>query len=350
MSRFQVLIILAFFVCGCGNKSVIKNAVKAQTTAEAYGDGEFTILPLVLPLSDQEISSFDSPLGKIGFVAGGFAKMFMNLGASMGMGKVKLSLIQQVPEMPKEYFKSAKVKRIFFYIEPKKIHEREMSWFQRVFNGRENVNFKFLDKIAVKLSSHHVENTNSWIPLFDSKTIEKKERTPLQNLFEKKGELTGDVNLEDENQVILVKYDGDHRNTYLQNDNYGKIYIINTHEAALTRDFLMNHPKLKGYFKRIHILNNSILLELEKDPILEEGFNVILAENAVELEKLGVKHIEPCTKETCMDLKIPDINLAPLIMKDNAIKMDAFIEAGKVPDSFQLKGFIEFEIKLKLTF
>lgn len=337
----MILIVLSFFAGACGQKSSIKNAVDSQTIAEAYGDGEYTILPLVMPLSDQELARFDSPLGKIGFIAGGFAKMFMNIGAGMGMGKVRMSLIQQVPQIPAEYFKGARVKRVFFYIEPVKNNKREMSWYQRVFIGRENVDFKFIEKIVVKLASHHVENTESWMPMFDSRNLGRFESSPLESAFQQEPL---------KNESYIVKYKAKRKEDYLQNDAQGRIYIINTHEPVKTKKFLLNHPKMKGYFKRLHMLNKSLLVELEKDPVVEEGLKVILSESAVELEQLGVRLIEPCTKDTCMDFKVPDSNLVPIFLKDNAIKLDAYIDAGKVPDSFQLKGFIEFEIKLKLTF
>ena len=60
--------------------------------------------------------------------------------------------------------------------------------------------------------------------------------------------------------------------------------------------------------------------------------------------------IEECSEQTCLDVKVPDVDLLPLIVKGNALKIDAYINANKAPDSFQLEGFMEFEVKLKLTF
>jgi hypothetical protein len=348
----QILLfcLLSVSLVSCGQKSVIKNAVPAQSTADAYGDGVHTIFPLIMPLSDEVIESFDSPLSKIGFVAGGFAKLFMNIGAGMGMGKLQLTMIQPVPEIPRDYFHETKIKRIFFYIEPVK-GSRTRNWFERTLWGRENVNFKFIDKIAVKLSSHHVENNASWTPIVETKSIGKREFTPLQRLFENKEQLYPTVkDIEAARELILLKYDGKHSELYTKNDENGSTYIMKTEEPAKSRRFLMDHPKLKGYFRRIHILNKSLLVELEKDPVIEEGFKVILSENATDLEALGVSFIDMCTKQTCLDLSVPDLNLIPILVKDNAIKLDAYINAQNVPDSFQLKGFVEFEIKLKLTF
>jgi hypothetical protein len=53
---------------------------------------------------------------------------------------------------------------------------------------------------------------------------------------------------------------------------------------------------------------------------------------------------------TCLDMEVPDVDILPMIARGNALKIDAYINANKAPESFQLKGFVEFEIKLKLTF
>lgn len=340
---------LLLLLVACGPKSTIKNAVEARTMAEAYGDGTYVIRPLVLPLSDEELSAYDSPVANLGFLFGGFAKLFMDLGASMGMGKTHISLIQPIPEIPADYFKELKIKRIFFYIEPQK-GERETRWWQRWLRGRDNVDFKFLDKVAVKLSTHEIRRRDSWAPRVEIKGINKKDYAGVLDLFKSREIYSDVVDSQEIREVLLLKYDGREQEKFLRNDEFGSVYILNTANPAKTKRFFLQHPKLQGYFKRIHILNKSVLVELEKDPVVEEGFKVILSESTAELDNLGVSVIEPCSKKSCMDLKVQNVNVLPLIMKGNAIKLDAFINAGEVPESFRLKGFIEFELKLKLSF
>jgi hypothetical protein len=347
MIKYILFLILLCSLISCGEKSVIKNDVQAVNTAEKYGDGTYTIIPFVLPLSDQVISSYDSPLAKVGFIVGGFARLFMDLGASMGMGKMQISLIQPIPEFP-THLKEIRMKRVFFYIEPKK-GKRDRAWYLRLISGKDDVDFKFLDKIAVKISTHKLVQTNGWLPSVETKSVGSKEFSPLQELFEEREQLFGEVvDAEKAKEMVLLKYDEDNKDLYLRNDKFGSIYIIKTDQPSKTRKFLSDLPILKGYFKRLHILNKSILVELAKDPVVEEGFKIVMSEHATDLERLGVSFIEPCTKKSCMDFALPDVNLLPLIQKNNGIKLDAFIDAGKVPESFKLKGFIEFEIKLKL--
>src|SRR5690606_13457402 len=98
------------------------------------------------------------------------------------------------------------------------------------------------------------------------------------------------------------------------------------------------------------ILNKSILVEIKKDSIVEENFTAILGEETAHLESLGVEYIERCSPSTCFDFNVSALNLIPILLKGNGIRLDAFIEAGKVPESFQLKGFIEADIRMNLSF
>ena len=89
-----------------------------------------------------------------------------------------------------------------------------------------------------------------------------------------------------------------------------------------------------------------MLVELVKDPVMEEMFKMRLAADSSKVDELKIGQISPCNNEICLDLKVPDVNLVPLFNKGNAIKIDAFIDPKK-PQVVQLKGFIEFEVKIK---
>ena len=347
---FLLLMALAFFLSSCGQKSIIKNDVKSQTTAEAYGDGEYVIRPLFMPLSDQAIAPFDSPVEKVDFIAGGFARMFMNLGAGMGMGRAHLTLTQPIPEIPTDIIKGAKIKRLFFYIEPKPGKDRWSTLWRKFFRGQGDITFGFLDKMAMKISSVHQDKFESWYPSFEYNGLKKRDFTPLQVLFEEERLYDEDPNLDTLDSLVVLKYDQSNKAKYLRNKNNGLIYIIHTKSPGQTKRYLMKHPQFRGYFKNIHMLNETILVELKKDPVVEEGFRVILSQNAVLMDQFKIELIEACTENTCLDLQVPNVDLLPLLTKGNALKIDAYMNATKAPDSFQLKGFVEFEVKLKLTF
>ncbi|HXH32276.1 MAG TPA: hypothetical protein VNJ01_15860 [Bacteriovoracaceae bacterium] len=345
---FLLILVTTMTIPGCGKKSVITNAIKAETTAEAYGDGTHTVMHWVLPLSDQTITSFDSPLKKISFIASGFAKMFMNVGASMGLGKMQLTLVQPIPDLPSEYLKEIRIKRLFFYIEPKE-GPRKQPWYKRIFSGRDDVNFDFLARIAVKLSSQKLENDGSWTPLLAQQEISNKEYDFLKSLFDSR---YVEPRAESARELILMKYYEEDKEKFLKRPS-GKIFILsvdNPKKAGQSRIFFVDHPKLKGSFKSIHLLNKSLIIELRDDRQVEENFQAVLSEEAEAIERIGVKIIEPCEEKTCLDFNVPKMNLMPVMKRANGIRLDAYLEADKVPDSFQLKGFIEFETKLKLTF
>ena len=350
VKHFLFLLAFIILISGCGQKSIIKNDVKSQTTAEAYGDGEFVIRPLILPLSDQAISTFDSPVEKVDFVAGGFARMFMNLGAAMGMGRAQLTLTQPVPEIPTEVIKSAKIKRLFFYIEPKEGSSRWSTWMRKFFRGQGDITFDFLDKMAMKISSSNLESVESWYPQFDYNSLKKKDFTQLEKIFDEERLFSESLDSRTTKSLVVLKYDQENKHKYLKNNKYGFIYIIHTKSPAQTKKYLLKHPQFTGHFKQIHMLNETLIVELKKDPVIEEGFRVILSENAPLMDHFKIDLIEECSENTCLDLEVPNVNLLPLISKGNALKIDAYINASKAPDSFQLKGFVEFEIKLKLTF
>lgn len=326
------LLILTFV--GCGKKSEIKNAVKAEKLPETY--------KLVIPLSDQEITRFDTPTPSIGFLADGLASILMTLGTKIGMGKAELNLTQAVPELPVEYLESLKIKRVFFYIEPTD-GARFPSLSDKVFHGKANVDFNFVDKLGVVLESEKIEKPDITKPFTEIKTLIKESKI-YQNLFEVQN--TKSFSLPPHDEVVLIKYEKEGKNQFIRNNKFGKIFIINSKRPAKTRFYLQDHPKLQGYFKRIHTLHTSVLVELEKDPDIEDNFMQIIHESKNDLNKLGAVEPEECTSEICLDLKVSDNNLLPIILKENAIKLNTFIEAGKVPPSFQLKGFVEFEIKI----
>lgn len=362
MVKYILFLTVLVFTLSCGKKSEIKNAVKAETFAQRYGDGKYATLPLVLPLSDEAIDQFDNPLAKINFLARGFAKMLYNLGASMGMGKLKMSMVQPLPEIPEEYIKEIRIKRIFFYIEPVDKNpdmtrrERIASWFEKTFKGKSDVNFNFLEKLALKISSTKVKETDSWYPQgFEVTDLKRNEYTPMQRLFERESDIDTERVIEDDleesNNVIMLKYSDKNPSHYLRNSKSGQVYLLTATDPLKTKDYLEKSGKFDGFFQRIHILNKSVLVELKKDPMTNELFKNIISEEADHLEELGgIKIIEPCSEQTCLDFKLPKEDLLPLIKKGSGLRIDAFMVADKVPDSFQLKGFIELEIKLNLMF
>lgn len=345
----QFLLPMAFLtiLTGCGQKSEISDAVEAERLADAYGDGRHVVRELAFPLTDSSLA-FKTPLPGVGPIAGGILKFVGDLFAkNTDLGKMQMSYTQPIPEIPTDILNSVRLKRFFFYMKPEDGKKRKRNWFSRKIMGRDHVNFDFLDKLAVRMSSVKLDEPDEYIPTLVSQDYKARDVESLMKIFEKNYRFQNEViDPERAKEIILLKYHGKKKEQYTTLQNYGQIHIMETTKPAETKHFLMDQTKMQGLYKRILILGDSILVELVKEPIAEELFKEVLSELSNEMEHLEVSYIDTCTPSSCLELSVPDVNLIPIAIKGNALKLEAIIHAGKVPESFNLKGFVEFEVKL----
>lgn len=327
MNKSVLLLVLVMLASSCGRKSTIKPHVNARSLC----DGQHCTFPVVIPLSEKSISSFTSPVAGINPILRGFVGSIMNLGASMGAGKRRLTLTQPIPEIPEDKIASIKIKRIFFFIEG---------------TGRKNETFEFLRKLAVKVNSANIESDNpTWEPSVETDTMDDDDLSFFSSLFRSKRERHAQEWEEKSDGLLLLKYNEDQKDESLKGNENGLINIIKTEKPIATRRYLEAH--YSKYFNRIHTLSKSILVEFKKDPVSVENFKNKLNKDTVKMEELEIGNIEECRPEICMDLKVPNDNLIPMLRKGNALKVDAYIDPKNAPKSFQLKGFLEFEVKIK---
>jgi hypothetical protein len=347
--RFQLIMALisVLYLSGCGNRSQIKNSVESKRLAETYGDGHYVIRTVTFPLEDA-MMAFKTPLPGIGPIFGGILKFVGDIFAkSTNMGRMEMSYTQPIPEIPEDIIKSVRLKRVFFYMKPQNQKRKRMrDWFERVIMGKGNSTFSFLERLAVKMTAVKLEDPNGYIPSFTSKVDSKGEETSLKDVFVRNTPRQV-VDTEKARELVLLKYNKKTRLADTSETNYGQIHILETtKDPREIKYFLMDTPSMKGFYKRILILEKSILIELVKDPVAAENFKMVMADNAGLMEDMGVDFIDSCTKESCMELTVPDVNLVPIAKKGNGLKMDALLHADRVPDSFKLKGFVEFEIAI----
>lgn len=343
--RKQILFLMTLLVlAGCGQKSEISNAIEAQTFDSAYGDGTAANIPIFLPIT--ELDTVTSPLENAGVIAGGLAKLIMNLGASMGMGKQRMILNQRLPEVPSGYLKDARIKRVFFYIEPKEGETRNRSRFSRLLKGDDNVNFSFLDKLAIKIKNAEPES-EGWVPVYRQVALDKSATQSFLSVFAKDN-FNKDLEKKANGETLILKYDGGDKKSFLRNEMNGQIYIVKADKPARALHWFMDHPQLQGFFKTSLMLDKVVVLELHKETKFEEIFDQVVNESFVEQEEFGIKKIDACTPKICLDLRIPSVNLLPFINNGGGVQLDAFLEAGKVPETFKLKGFIEFQLKVRV--
>lgn len=339
-----LLLALNFLTVACGQKSTIKNDVKSQRLADAYGDGKYMVRNLTFPITDSSLA-YETPLPGLGPIVGGIIKFVGDIFAkNTKMGKLQMAYTQPLPTIPDELH-AVRLSRVFFYIKPEEKQRRVRDWFSRVFMGKGNVNFDFLDKFAVRMTTVQLSDPDNSVSILVTEDYNKFEMASLMDAFAKKP-ISTVIDTERAKELILFKYDGSDRKGHTNHDKYGQIHIIESSRPHETKHFLLDQPELKGLYKRILILENSLLVELIKDPIANEVFEKVLFEMRDQVKSLGVTYIDSCDSNSCLELNIPQVNLIPIVIKGNAIKLDALIHAGKVPESFNLKGFVEFEVEI----
>lgn len=347
---------LIFCLASCGQKSTVKPDTMPQTFAEAYGDGSLVkrSFPLLITTDPQS-----SPLPDFGFLFGGIAKMLGNIVVALGAGRTELYFHQPTPELPDE-IKEVRLKRVFFYIEPKANGSRRVHWLSRLFRGKGNVDFNFIKKLVLRVKPEEadmkkvclVEDQSRYEPLFPCKdpvvTIEKTEKY-LSYFRLPEPEKEPDLSKLDE--FVIIKYDGNKKAKHVRNQDRGAMYMFRTQRPGETSHFLSNRNGYNGLIENMVTLDNVILVELKKDPIVKENFEAQLASDATFIDStLGVEEIEECNDSICIDIKVEEANLLPFLKRLNSNRIDAFIDAGKIPETFQLKGFLEIELGAQLGF
>lgn len=354
IAKHIMFMCLIFSLAGCGQKSVIKPDTAPQTFAEAYGDGSLVkrSFPLAITTDPQS-----SPLPDFGFLFGGIAKMLGNIVVALGAGRTELYFHQPTPELPEE-IKEVKLKRVFFYIEPKANGSRRVNWFSRLFRGKGNVDFNFIKKLVLRLKPEEPnmkkvcleQDQGRYEPLFPCKDPEiNYEKTQQYLSYFKEPAPVKAPDLSKLDEFVIIKYDGTSKSKL--NDTRGAMYMFRTQRPGETKHFLDNRNGYRGLIENMVTLDNVILVELKKDPVVKENFEAQLARDAEYVDAtLGVEEIEECNDSICLDIKIEEANLLPFLNRLNSNRIDAFIDAGKIPETFQLKGFLEIELGAQLGF
>jgi hypothetical protein len=352
LGKISLLALLLIGPVGCGKKSTIKNDVKAEKLSCAYGDCRYIIKNLTFPLDDSSLA-YQTPLPGLGPIAGGIIKFVGDIFAkSTDLGKMEMSWTQPIPEIP-QVLKSVRLKRFFFYMKPvskkkQTLRSNVRDWFNRYVLGRGHTTFAFLDKLAVRLSTSNIEKPQTYVPTLITRIENRDSLSSLLKVFSEKNEREV-IDPEIATELVLLKYHKKRKSEDSAHRKFGKIhYLETTSESAFElKKFLLAQRELQGHFVRILLLGNSLLVELVKDPVSEEIFQSLIMEKTAELDQLGVNFIDTCTQDSCLEVNVPNVNIIPIATKGNSLKLDAFLQAADVPESFKLKGFVEFEAKVE---
>lgn len=349
--RFLLIISLLLLV-SCGEKSSIKNNVSSEKLACAYGDCTHIIQNVTFALDDSSMA-FNTPLPGLGPIAGGLIKFVGDIFAkNTKKGRYEFSYVQPLPEIP-EILSSVKIKRLFFYMKPKKASGLDVkkagvveTWVRRYLLGEGKTNFDFVGKFGMKLSTENIETPETYDPIFTEGLGDKG--SSLLDIF-KSNSYSDVIDTDAAKELVLIKYQDKTRVKDTANEKYGRIhYLETTKDPIALKEFFRKLPEFEGQYKRILLLSDGVIIELVKDPVANEIFKIIMENHAEKLDQeLGLNFVDTCTIRSCLELSVPDVNLMPIAKKGNALKLDALLQAKIVPESFKLKGYVEFEVKLE---
>ncbi|MBY0517679.1 MAG: hypothetical protein K2P81_12260 [Bacteriovoracaceae bacterium] len=343
------IILLLGVASSCGQKSKVTPLFKAIPLKESHGDGQYAVFTVKLPLSDQSIEVYNSPIDPnsglskvplLGDVLRMLTQATFNMGASLGLGKSRISINQPIPDLNSPYLKSLVVKRVFFHIDQKNILEEARPpgiWgrFRNLLRGRTALDFSFIRELKIRLKMDKEEGEPvDFTPTIttDDQVNEKPEANALPDEFE---------------PIELLHYRRKYRSQVLRNSERGSMFVIYTQTPVQVRAFLRRDPELAALIKEIVIVNKSIVLELTGKQLESEKFFQLLEKYEKEMEQSGITKINDCDDDTCMDVRVNDQNMLPILLQGNKLKIETIIDSSKVPPkSFQLKGFVEFEVKL----
>lgn len=450
----KFLLIFSFlFAYGCADKSEVTPTFEAIPLRVSHGDGKYAIFTVKLPLSDNSIETYESPIDPttgvariplLGDVLRFVTQATFNLGAGIGLGKSTFTIKQPIPNLDTPYINSVSIKRVFFHIDRKDLQsERRQSpgeWLRSLIRGSTKLNFDFIRQMKINMRMSSEGEPVDYIP----EIIEDTAMSPITR--------------DSQGIIQFLNYHRKSRSQSqsIQNAVTDRVIAIYTPQPAKLRAFLRSNPNLMSSIKEMNIINKSVFIELVEDSTVkllpisqallsigepfapielareliheenlhkpvkyEKPFTIKnphftnTTDNQVELDEsdkivikkplihkkplhyheslpstdlehnhlseielnsiknhslsyteqfilklqselefepsLEISKIISCSSKTCMDLDVNKQNLLPLLLQGDRLNIETFIDASKVPPrSFQLKGFIEFEVKLDL--
>lgn len=347
----HLLVLLSFI--SCGQKSKVDPLFEAIPLSQSHGDGKYAVFTVKLPLSEESIDAYDSPIdpntgvGRVPVL--GDALRFLtqsvfNLGANLGMGRSRITINQPLPDLNSPYLKSLSVKRVFFHIDQKNVlaDERPQGLFARLrelIRGGTAIDFSFIRELKIRLKMDKGDPTpESYIPEIITEEVNDR----------RLGESTDAALTEGDFQPVdLLHYRRKYRSDVLRNSERGSMFVVYTEKPVAVRSFLRRHPELSVLIEELVIVNKSLVIELKGKEMVSEKFFHLLERFEAEMETSGITKIDGCDDDTCMDVKVNEQNMLPFLIQGNKLKIETIIDASKVPpQSFRLKGFVEFEVKL----
>mgnify|MGYP006864793823 CR=1 FL=1 len=358
--KYPALILVISMLVSCGEKSKVVPLFPATplSQTQGYGDGEHAVFTIKMPLSDKSIDTYDSPIDPntglsrvplLGDALRFMTQALFNLGAEFGLGKSNITINQPIPDLNSPYLKSISVKRVFFHIDntieedarPRNIIARVFNSIRGIIRGQANLDFSFIRELNVmlKMEKSDVEPID-FVPEIITEDGENRPPRPRHDSIEI-GAVGGPRMIE------LLNYKRKNRDEVLRNNERGAMFVVYTDKPVQVRAFLRKDKDLSALIKEMVIVNKTLVVELTGQETVAEAFFELMRNYEEEMAQSGITKIDTCNKDICMDVKVNEQNMMPMLLQGNKLRIETNVDASRVPPkSFQLKGFIEFEVKL----
>ncbi len=338
---------IALLYLGCGQKSEVDPLFPAKRLSQIHGDGRYAVFTISLPLSERSLDPIDSPVDPnngvsrvplLGDAFGLVTRTAFSLGSGLGVGRRRIALNQPIPEIDRDTVKHISIKRVFLHIDERDPHAgpRPGGFFARLrrFISRgDTLNFSFLKELKIRMSMHReADEPQNFRPqlLDDVDMSPREERAP---------------------RVDVINYRWASRHRHANLEAMDRMFILYTQHPVRTRNYLNAHPEFSRVIRKMEVVNRTLMVELTGGEVEREIFFALMERQEAEMGDLGITKVDPCKNMVCLDFKPNQENLVPLLVQGNRLRIDAMLDMRRIPpESFQLKGFVEFEIKIDTSF
>jgi hypothetical protein len=394
---------------GCGQKSVITPIAEPQKLVEQFGDGEHIEYTLRFPLTENSIDAYEDVTRSDDPIFGGFLSSFKsafyNMGASLGLGKKLIQIQQVIPEIDTEFVTDIRISKIFFTLDDKICdkpdidfenhpickHVKKKNFWRSLFNFRKkDQDFAFVKNTVLHITPSDKmpsEDTIVNFPSLDFKNYKNILAKAFPNLFDdeirnrrrdrKKEKDDSDLNKEeittvaqtlemDEKKVehVVVKspeglsyeigkfYRGKKKNDIVVGNNISDTIVLYTNNSFHLKKYFNEREDYNKLIQDMVSIKGMLFVTLKR-PTQDVNYfkGKVNYDTELEQNNVSVSRIDTCGISDCISLKLNNFNLVPLFKNKKSVFVDAYLDVDDIPEQvFQLKGYIEFKIKIKMDF
>jgi hypothetical protein len=144
---------------------------------------------------------------------------------------------------------------------------------------------------------------------------------------------------------------GKNRNDIIWGENIDDTLVIYTNNAFELRNYLRHNSTYNNLIDELVNIRGMIFVKLKNKSQVVYFRELLLHDDNLVRHNISVPRLDTCAEGDCITLRMNKINLVPLIKNKNSIIIDAYFDVSDIPKNvFQLRGYVEFEVKLKFNY